>query len=145
MVSLYGYITIANLELYAAQDYSALAPAYTDSQVDAIISHAERLINAYTMTVYTSPITDAVFLATCELAYRIMYNRMIDDGAIVVESRSQMSSQQFEGRNIKRGEKYTIGITDDIKMILDPYLATSTSSFSRIKMFREADYLYGHL
>lgn len=118
MVSVYGYITLANLEAYATVDYSGLAPAYSDAQVEASISFSERLINSYMLATYTGTIPDGIIAATLELSYRIMYNRMVDDGAVAGEYRGELRGQ-YEEKVGKKSNKYMIAITDDIKTILD--------------------------
>ena len=77
MASLYGYITIANLEVYTGIDYEATYATYTDTFVEAQISLAERSVNA--MCVETPGVTDGVISATLILSERFMRNVMIID------------------------------------------------------------------
>jgi hypothetical protein len=80
VVSTYGYITLANLEAYTGIDYSAVnATKYSDANVEAIITIAERLVNAHCMQSFSTA-TDAVFAATIEVASRLMHNKLHTDG-----------------------------------------------------------------
>ena len=79
MVSVYGYITVAQLEAFAAIDYGSRCN-YTDAQVEAIISQSEREINTKVGSTFTGTIPDAIISLTIELSYRRMYNRMVWDG-----------------------------------------------------------------
>jgi len=78
MASVYGVITLANLEALAGVDYSALYSGYSDTVIEANISHAERIILSYCgdMTIVTNPL---VIAAVGEYAKRLMYNLMIHD------------------------------------------------------------------
>jgi hypothetical protein len=80
MVSTYGYITLANLEAYTGIDYSAVnATKYSDANVEAIITIAEKLVNGHCIQSFTTA-TDAVFSATIEVASRLMHNKLHADG-----------------------------------------------------------------
>jgi hypothetical protein len=78
MASIYGVITVANLELFAGIDYSALYSGYIDTVIEANISQAERIVLSYcgNMTIVTNPI---VIAAVTEYSKRLMYNLMIHD------------------------------------------------------------------
>ena len=82
MVSTYGYTTLVALELFAVEDYSARSATFTDTVIEAIITQAERLINVYCHTTFTGTIPDGVVAVVLELAFRLMYNRMLFAGAV---------------------------------------------------------------
>jgi len=83
MASKYGYITLAELELFASEDYSAIdATELADAKVDAKITAAEELINGYvdTVSAFTGTIPDAVIVATKMIAARLIYKWMREQG-----------------------------------------------------------------
>jgi hypothetical protein len=81
MASAYAVITVANLEARSTRDYSSYPSAYTDAQLEANISQAERDVLSYcgSVTLITEP---AVVGAVTELAYRLMENILIDRGEV---------------------------------------------------------------
>lgn len=78
MVSTYGYTTVAALEAFSLEDFGA-SYSYTDAQVEAVITQAERLINTFCNTTFTGTIPDAIVSSTLELSYRMMLKRLIKD------------------------------------------------------------------
>lgn len=79
MGSVYGYITVANLEAYTGIDYETTDGTYDDTFVEATITIAERFVN--TKLPGTTPTaTDGVITATLLLSARLMLNVMIGDG-----------------------------------------------------------------
>jgi len=81
--SKYSYLgadCVAPMEAFAVTDYSAVDALYTDATIGAIVSDAERVINTLTNNQFTAPIPDGVVFATKDVAYRLMYNRILDDG-----------------------------------------------------------------
>jgi len=107
MVSVYGYITVAQLESFAAEDYSGRSTSYTDGVIESVITQAERLINVYTNQSFTGTIPDAIVYVTTHVAFRIMHNRMLFDGAV--------DRDNFP----KRFEEY---LTDELIKLLEPFL-----------------------
>lgn len=80
MASQYGYITLAELEAYTSTDYSSISSDYTDANVEAVISQAERMVNIYCGQSFGGTIPDGVKAVTLELAARMMYNKLYLDG-----------------------------------------------------------------
>ena len=78
MASLYGYITVANLEASTGINYETTDAGYTDAYVEAQISIAERIVNSLCVSTPTST-TDGVYTATIILSERLMRNIMIMD------------------------------------------------------------------
>jgi hypothetical protein len=86
MVSEYEYITITDLENYFGKDLGNLY-LYSDSNLDAIITQAERLVNSIVGTTFTSEIIDdAIISATLEISSNLINNKMISDAKIKKES-----------------------------------------------------------
>lgn len=112
MVSVYGYITVANLEAYSGIDYSATAGAFTDAIIEACITQAERMINTKCGSTFTGTIPDAIIAATTEIAYRLMYNRMVWLGIM-------------DRENPKKEIMPIWG--DDIESIIEPYMSKNIS------------------
>ena len=79
MASLYSYITLAELELFAAETYSERSLKYTDAVIEAQISQSERDVNVYCKQSFTGTIQDGVVSVTLELSKRRMHNRMVFD------------------------------------------------------------------
>ena len=78
MVSVYGYITLANLEDKSGQDYSVVdSTAFTDAKVEAVITIAERMVNAYLGVSTGQTKTDGIITATVLIAERMMYDNMV--------------------------------------------------------------------
>ena len=80
MASVHGYITLAELELFAIEDYSAKSSSYIDDVIDAQISQAERIVNIYCGQTFAGTIPEGVVAVTLELSRRFMHNRMVSDG-----------------------------------------------------------------
>jgi hypothetical protein len=83
MASEYGYCTVANLESFAAIDYSAVKAAYTDTVIESWISQAEVLVNQATGSTYTGTIPTNIKYGTMAIAKRVANNQMADDGMMV--------------------------------------------------------------
>lgn len=79
MASLYGYITVANLEAYTGIDYETTSATYDNTFVEATISIAERAVNTMCIEAPSST-TDGVYVATIILSERLMRNVMVIDG-----------------------------------------------------------------
>jgi len=81
--SKYSYLgadCVAPMKLFAVTDYSAVDALYTDATIGSIVSDAERIVNTLTNQVFTGTIPDGVVFSTKDIAYRLMYNRILDDG-----------------------------------------------------------------
>lgn len=78
MASVYGYITVAELEAYTGINYEATKATYTDAFVEAQISQAERAVN--TLCIEAPGATDAAIFTTLVLSERFMRNVMFIDG-----------------------------------------------------------------
>ena len=75
MVSVYGYITLAQLEKDTGTDWSAIhTTIFIDANVEAQITKAERAVNVWCHQSFTGTIPDAVILVTTELADRMLFN-----------------------------------------------------------------------
>ena len=78
MVSTYQYITLANLEDKSGIDYSVVdATAFTDTKVEAVITIAERMVNAYLGVSTGQTKTDGVITATILISERMMHDNMV--------------------------------------------------------------------
>jgi len=79
--SVYQYITVANLEAFAMDDFSAYnSTTFSDANIEAVITQAERQINNFCGQSFTGTIPDGIIAATLELAYRMLLKRLIKDG-----------------------------------------------------------------
>ena len=65
MVSVYGYLTLANLELFTGIDYSVVNPtALADTNVEMNITTAEELINGFLGVSTAQTVTSAISSST---------------------------------------------------------------------------------
>ena len=81
MVSVYGYVSLANLENFTGIDYSAVdAVAYTDARVEANITLAERMVNAYLGVSTGQTKSDGIVTATTLISQRILHDNMVELG-----------------------------------------------------------------
>ena len=65
MVSVYGYLTLANLELFTGIDYSTVdATALADTNVEMNITTAEELINGFLGVSTAQTVTSAISSST---------------------------------------------------------------------------------
>jgi hypothetical protein len=81
MASTYGYITVANLEAYESTDYGNISTTlYSDANVEAKITIAERIVNGLIGTTYTGTIPDRIVAATTIIAAQLMRNTLIRNG-----------------------------------------------------------------
>jgi hypothetical protein len=86
MASIWGTITLAELEEYACTDYSAISTdaggtiKYTDVRVEAKISQAERWIKSVTQKTYDVNCVIEIKGAILEIGKQLMVNQMIEDG-----------------------------------------------------------------
>jgi len=77
MASVYGYITLANLEDFTGIDYSTVnSTAFTDTRVIFNITTAEKAVNAYLGVSTGQTITDGVTTATLILSSKLMNRQM---------------------------------------------------------------------
>ena len=79
MVTVYEYITVAELEAYTGIDYEATFATYTDTFVEANITIAERAVRSMCVDPPTTA-TDAIIAATMIISERFMRNVMVVDG-----------------------------------------------------------------
>jgi len=81
MASTYGYITVANLEAYESTNYGNIdSTLYSDANVEAKITIAERIVNGLVGTSYTGTIPDRIVAATTIIAAQLMRNSLIQNG-----------------------------------------------------------------
>lgn len=78
MASDYGFITVTELENFAALDYSAIAAKYTDTIIEANITAAEEVVRSICGNSPTSA-TDGIKVATKIMARRLMHNLLVID------------------------------------------------------------------
>ena len=107
MVSAYGYITVAELEAFAVTDYGTVDASYTDAVVEANISQAERLVNIYVGQTFTGTIPDGVVYVVLDVSFKLMHNRMVEEGIMD----RQNPKKYFEDQ-----------LTKENKEILDVYI-----------------------
>ena len=93
MTSQYGIITIANLEARTSRDYSSYVDQannrnYSDTNIEAWISQAERIICMYLGKSYDSSAPQSVIYCAIELAKVIADNQLIEDG--IIQNRQTM-------------------------------------------------------
>jgi len=115
MVSVYGYTTVAALELHAATDYGTVDATYTDGVVEAVISQAERYMNVIMGQSFTGTIPDAVVFVTLDVSYRMMFNRMIADGFLIMDGEEHQ----------KRFEEY---LSEDSQLMLKPFIKAQSAT-----------------
>lgn len=78
MASVYGYITLGNLENYTGIDYSAIdAVAFTDVKIEKKITDAERLINAYLGVSTAQTKTDSIIICTMLISAKICHDAIM--------------------------------------------------------------------
>jgi len=81
MASVYGYITLANLESKSSLDYSVIdSTNFTDANVEAVITLAERMVNAHLGVSTGQTKTDGIITATTLIAERMMLDNMVELG-----------------------------------------------------------------
>lgn len=78
MASTYGFITVATLEIFAGQDYSAINPKYTDTIIEGQITAAEEVVRSICGNSPTIA-TDGITAATKVMARRLMHNLLVID------------------------------------------------------------------
>ena len=74
--SIYSYLTVTELEAYTGIDYEANNTTYTDLVVEAKITIAERMVNAYLGVSTGQTVTDGVKVATMIIAAHLMATDM---------------------------------------------------------------------
>ena len=81
MASTYEYCTVANVEAFTAIDYSALhATKFTDALIEAKITIAERMINAYLGSNGAVSKTDGVITCAIIISAKILHAAIIELG-----------------------------------------------------------------
>ena len=77
MVTVYGYITLADLEKFTGLDYSAIdTTAFADANVEAMITTAERIVNGYYGVSTGQTKTDGVISAVTIISAKILQQNM---------------------------------------------------------------------
>lgn len=77
----YDYITLAELELYAGYDFSALdAVKFHDDIVNGTIGVVEKMVNSYKGKDGAQTVTDGIETAVTIITTKILMNRMSDLG-----------------------------------------------------------------
>ena len=77
----YSYATVAQLEAFTGIDYSVLhATNFTDVKIEAKITMAERMVNAFLGVHGAVTITDGVIMATIIIAAKILHNNVVKLG-----------------------------------------------------------------
>jgi len=92
MASVYGYITVADLERSAGKDYSAINAKYTDSIIEAQITGAEQYVRSQFKKIPSSA-TEGMVLATKIMAKRFMHNLLVSDGRAEPEIKALITIQ----------------------------------------------------
>ena len=94
MASTYGYITVANLEAYESTNYGNIdSTLYSDANVEAKITIAERIVNGLVGTTYTGTIPDRIVAATTIIAAQLMRNSLIQNGYDVDNKQTRLDSE----------------------------------------------------
>lgn len=106
MASLYGYITVANLEAYTGINYETTKAKYTDAFVEAQISLAERAVRAMCIEAPSSA-TDGVVSATLILSERFMRNVMVIDGHANESPQSIKAFYNYLIEIVLKSDKYS--------------------------------------
>ena len=74
MVSVYGYITLADLENFTGLDYSTInSVAFSDAKVEFKITLAERMINAYLGVSSGQTKTDAIIVCALTISASLVH------------------------------------------------------------------------
>ena len=83
MASLYGVITLAQLELFSSEDYSVIDPVYLDdAHVDAKITAAEEFVFGY-IGVELTTFSAGIVYSVKVIATRMIYKWMRDQGMML--------------------------------------------------------------
>ncbi|MFX1371337.1 MAG: hypothetical protein ACFFCE_05710 [Promethearchaeota archaeon] len=105
----YEYITGDQLEDYACKTYANLIPSYSEAQVVAKISMAERIINSIEGKSFSGTIPDRIITATTLLAERMMILQMIKDGHTIEIKKSVEEFMDYIIKTIlKKNSNFTI-------------------------------------
>ena len=80
MASIYEYAALADVEAYTGLDYSVINAQFTQVNVDAKISIAERMVNGYLGKDGAQTITDGIKAATIMIAAKILHLNLADLG-----------------------------------------------------------------
>ena len=77
MVSVYGYTTVTAVEQFSGIDYSVVdSTVFTAANIDAKITMAERLVNAYLGVSTGQTKTDGVIMSTVLITVKLLDNNM---------------------------------------------------------------------
>lgn len=88
--STYGYITGDELEAFTSVDYSTLnATVFSEANVMAKVSIAERMVHAYLGVSSAQTATDGIKTAVMLISARILNDSMIKSGNLTAENQEQ--------------------------------------------------------
>jgi len=125
LASVYGYITVSDLEKYASIDYSAVSSQFTDDVIEAQISNAERQVNVYCNKEnegFSDPIPDSVVSVCLELSRRYMSNLLTREG--------------FGNPNrLFDLEEVSIWKDDGLKKMLGKHVSSDVGIFKTVPMY----------
>lgn len=76
--SVYGFISVSDLESFAGLDYSAINAKYIDTVIEANITAAEEVVRSICGNSPTIA-TDGISVATKIMARRLMHNLLVID------------------------------------------------------------------
>jgi len=105
MGSVYGYITITDLETYTGIDYETTKATYTDAFVEARITMAERVYN--NLCIEAPGVTDGSITTTLILSRRFMRKEMVLDGLKKEEPQSNKDFFDYLIQVVSKTDKYS--------------------------------------
>jgi len=101
VASTYEYITVATLEAYESTNYGNIdSTLYSDANVEAKISLAERVVNGLVGTSYTGTIPDRIVAATTIIAAQLMRQSLINNNYLE-KSSVETEKISWEGSVLK--------------------------------------------
>lgn len=111
-MSAYGYVTLAELEDFCGEDFSALGVSgTTDATVNAKISTAERLVNGKKRESFSGTIPDNVKAVTMMVAANLVHNHLVNIG--YAENKVKIWNKEYD--DLLDGSMDDIGV-DTIPM-----------------------------
>jgi len=124
MVSSYGYITIATLELYASGNYEAIDATYLgDTYVDAKITAAEEFLIGYLGVTFVAPVPAPISFATKDIAKRLIYRWMREKGMKLDKEKLLEADKPF--------------ITEDLEILLRIYKVKNVAPIKLHRMYTD--------
>jgi len=113
MVSVYEYITVANLEAFSGVDYSARLAKYTDTVLEAQITQGERMVNSHAQKSFTGTIPDNVIYITTDIAAKLMDNIMIEDNIAAMRGKKRhkliWDAEEYDSMLVNAKKFYAAG------------------------------------